>query len=418
MLLVLQLACSHDIVADTGDPVDLDEDGFTPAEGDCDDDDATVHPGAVERCDEQQNDCAADWSSDQGLASFVSASGAWTDLTEQLSDGQMGAPVQVGLTEPGTLRLCGGVWFLSLQLTDDLAVVGTGRESTYLSGAGAVSAVVVRYDGVEASLTDLTLEDGVAHTDVTIDDEALAVGGGLLCDGHASVALTNVAVRGNQAEAGGGLASLGGCDVTLDQVAFTDNVAASDDGSALGGALLLQGGEATASAASFTGNTATADEAHGGALALLDATLTLDEGSFMQNEASTQGGALYARDSQLAWSAGSARYSQARLGGALHLSGGTSTLQDVELAYGTAPGDGSAGGALFVDGGEVELSGCDLHDNTAETGGGLYLDVGELTATGCDFADNTPEDVRATSSGSHDYGEAASFSCLDGVCTD
>ena len=31
---------------------DLDADGFSPAEGDCDDDDPTRHPAALERCDD------------------------------------------------------------------------------------------------------------------------------------------------------------------------------------------------------------------------------------------------------------------------------------------------------------------------------------------------------------------------------
>ncbi|MFH1532577.1 MAG: MopE-related protein [Pseudomonadota bacterium] len=39
------------------EPVDLDGDGWTTNEGDCDDSDATVHPGAAELCDGMDNDC-------------------------------------------------------------------------------------------------------------------------------------------------------------------------------------------------------------------------------------------------------------------------------------------------------------------------------------------------------------------------
>jgi len=44
---------------DEGDPEnsDADGDGFTTADGDCNDDDAEIYPGADERCDEVDNDC-------------------------------------------------------------------------------------------------------------------------------------------------------------------------------------------------------------------------------------------------------------------------------------------------------------------------------------------------------------------------
>ena len=46
---------------DTGEgqpePVDSDDDGFTEADGDCDDDDASIFPGADETCDGIDNDC-------------------------------------------------------------------------------------------------------------------------------------------------------------------------------------------------------------------------------------------------------------------------------------------------------------------------------------------------------------------------
>lgn len=43
---------------DTGSANDLDSDGFTARDGDCDDTDASIHPGATEVCDDDvDNDC-------------------------------------------------------------------------------------------------------------------------------------------------------------------------------------------------------------------------------------------------------------------------------------------------------------------------------------------------------------------------
>jgi hypothetical protein len=36
---------------------DVDRDGYTPIAGDCNDNDPTVYPGAYERCDRKDNDC-------------------------------------------------------------------------------------------------------------------------------------------------------------------------------------------------------------------------------------------------------------------------------------------------------------------------------------------------------------------------
>jgi len=47
-----------DAVTDDDDAVtDADGDGYTVAQGDCDDHDAGVHPGMVEYCDDKDNDC-------------------------------------------------------------------------------------------------------------------------------------------------------------------------------------------------------------------------------------------------------------------------------------------------------------------------------------------------------------------------
>lgn len=50
------------------DTTDADADGYTPENGDCDDDDGSVHPGVLDDCDGIDNDCDDDIDEDADLA--------------------------------------------------------------------------------------------------------------------------------------------------------------------------------------------------------------------------------------------------------------------------------------------------------------------------------------------------------------
>jgi hypothetical protein len=56
LLLLLASACLRP--GGSAAPVDADEDGWTPEDGDCDDADPTVHPRAIEVCDGVDSDCS------------------------------------------------------------------------------------------------------------------------------------------------------------------------------------------------------------------------------------------------------------------------------------------------------------------------------------------------------------------------
>ena len=74
-ILLLSLACRNkDEPVDTAN-YDLDEDGFTVDEGDCNDEDPSIHPDAEEVCDGQDNNC--DESIDEGVTQTF-----WADADE------------------------------------------------------------------------------------------------------------------------------------------------------------------------------------------------------------------------------------------------------------------------------------------------------------------------------------------------
>ena len=72
-LLALSLAAC-DPKPDTGGPVDADGDGYS-ADEDCDDDDATVHPGAEEACNGVDDDCDEEVDEDVDLVWYADSDG-------------------------------------------------------------------------------------------------------------------------------------------------------------------------------------------------------------------------------------------------------------------------------------------------------------------------------------------------------
>jgi len=80
-----------DLSAEGGESTaDDDEDGFSPADGDCDDGDETVYPGAEELCDGQDNDCdgqTADDEVDDDYDGWLVCGGDCNDLDETIYPG-------------------------------------------------------------------------------------------------------------------------------------------------------------------------------------------------------------------------------------------------------------------------------------------------------------------------------------------
>jgi hypothetical protein len=142
---------------------DDDNDGFTDIDGDCDDSDPSVYPGAMELCDGQRNDCDdTSWLNDDGIVTFFADSGTVTDLTVEFSLGYFGAPETHFITENGELDICAGTYYTNVEIdTDSVDIVGIGGQAnTVLSGGGVERVIGVVQSDAEVEISEVTLTEG------------------------------------------------------------------------------------------------------------------------------------------------------------------------------------------------------------------------------------------------------------------
>ena len=90
----VDLSCSVD-----PNDVDNDGDGYTENQGDCDDDDASIHPGAVEICDGFDNDC--DGVVDESCNNAIDNDGDGYDINNDCDD-------EKASIHPGAVEICDG----------------------------------------------------------------------------------------------------------------------------------------------------------------------------------------------------------------------------------------------------------------------------------------------------------------------
>ena len=223
---------------------------------DCDDTAATAYPGAVELCNDEDDDCDG-ISDDQGLATFWDASGSPTDYTATLS-GTAAAPADVTLTTDGTLAVCDGTWYVHLTAEASVDIYGqSGSPSTAVLDGGDADPVLQMYtDSIDVTLTDLTLQHGLGSNRLFGITSTDTSGGGINCysaGDDASVMLDSVVLRDHTATYVGGALFAYDCDVTL----IDTEVSSSE--AEFGGGVLVGGGVVTITDSVIEDNYATND---------------------------------------------------------------------------------------------------------------------------------------------------------------
>ena len=346
---------------------------------DCDDADSTVHPGATETCDLDDEDC--DGSTDEGTTHYytdVDGDGYGDDTTETCTSG--GGRVSDGAdcddadarVYPGAPELCD-----EQQNDCDLASWSSSDEdgtASFATTADVWSDVTATWSaGTSSSPAALAMPASGTYS---------------ICPGTWYVAV--VAAGGDDVSL---VAPYGASTTFLDRNGTSGTLVSATDATVSMEGFTLTGGTGQAGGANRYGGAVLAYAT----TSSTTASITLTECEVTGNSA-TYGGGL-------------AAYNYGDL-----------TLVDTSV-YGNT---GTNGGGMLIQRGLVTIDGGGVYNNTSSgEGGGAYFSTtqGDLEVTNSDWSTNSPDDVAGAAGGFETipdaiFGTGESFTCVgNGGCT-
>ena len=428
---------------------DQDNDGYTVAQGDCDDTNAAVNPGAEEVCDGVDNDCdtAADehsaidaktWHLDSDgdgfgdpevtTAACDQPEGYVSDDLEEQDCDDAAADVYPGAAEVpcnGRLEDCQG-FDVSLSVPGDhdtlqAAVDAAGDGEIVCVSPGTYAPVLIEhtvvlasYDGAEVTIIDADSADAVAEIRGAPETR---LQGFTLRNGRATDELAaglwvldspNTAVVDNRFEDNTGGWSSGGLGVdSSDSVLIQGNHFQGGD-AVVGGAYVLD-----SHGVSVLDNVFQENHSGAGALGVYQCEgLLISDNTFESNDAPRGGGMALTEAIDVEVSNNLFLLNLADDGGgALILQSAGITLHG--NTFDTNDASQHGGGLFFEDSTEVELRDNLFVNNIAINGAGVYLSTGSLSA-----ASNTFEGNDASVGGGLYATDALELSLVDNTFTE
>lgn len=348
---------------------------------DCNDAESVVNPGAIELCNDIDDDCDEN-TTEEGVVIFDDGSGVITDVTAEWGRGDRSAPVELTLDADGTYDICFGTYYVDIDIEADVTLLGVdGADETSLDGGDLNSILTLVGDGYSVAVEGLELTNGRGDNNgvlSTFPDE----GGAIYCEGESTFTVIDSLLSANIGDLGGAIL-VHTCDVTV-----TDSTIEDNQGTFGGAALVWAGG-----------------------------SLTLDGTTIDNNECTNSGGAIYVQGEE---------------GSVSSLTIEDSMFTDNSSLYGA--GVALLGHAEATCTGTSEAAESGFHANT---GSGEYGDSAltilnannNFAASLCDFGeadssdDNATDDVSTDVNSEEDpvpqtysYGDNASFTCTEEGC--
>ena len=336
---------------------DGDEDGWTAEDGDCQDDDPAIYPGADERCDAVDQDC--DGNLDEGLVRT-----SW--LVDQDGDGY-GVYI-VACTQPE-----GEATYARGDCDDTDPEMFPGATDP---GGDGVDSDCGGTDAAEphVQLTSSSLTTIQGALDVAEDGQTVWVGPGIYLEhtlsmGGKAVALRSTHGQGQTTVDAQGSGTVMSFDAGEGPSSVVDGFTLTGGKALDGGGMYLYNSSPTLTRLTLSQNT-TLEYGEGGGMYLAGSNPTLVQVTLVENSAYFSGGGMVAYQSSPILTQVILSGNHASSGGGISLDRSYPGLTQVLLSGNTA----ERGGAIYSSQSSPRLNQVTITMNSAtEAGGGIYL---------------------------------------------